>query len=110
MEYTYEFLPLFQDPFYQYTLALEGETKVFSFYWNERDRHWRMDIRYEDDTPVALGTKLVPLSPILLTNRLEDFNIRGFFAVVPLNDSVDNIREDYRNLAQYYRLVYFSPV
>ncbi len=53
--------------------------------WNSRDAAWYMDIRLEDDTPVALGLKLVlgpPLGrrstdPFFQTNILQVVDTTG---------------------------------
>lgn len=55
-----DFIPL--DPSatnYRLRVPLDNETYLFDVRWNSRDAAYYVDIRQQDETPVALGLKLV---------------------------------------------------
>lgn len=63
-------IPLFQDPFFEQTIALDDRSYRLVFEWNVREGSWRTDIQEQDGTPILTGLKLLPF--VNLTQRFTD--------------------------------------
>jgi hypothetical protein len=46
-------------PYYSEKVDLDGENFILTFKWNVREEAWYFSIYQEDETPVAVGIKLV---------------------------------------------------
>lgn len=46
-------------PYYSETVDLDGENFLLVFKWNVRDESWYLSMYQEDETPVAVGMRLV---------------------------------------------------
>jgi hypothetical protein len=74
-------LPTYTDPFYSYTLALDGTSYVFDFRYNQREECWYLAISLEDGTELIKGQKLVCGTNLL--RRAADVRLpRGLLTVV----------------------------
>lgn len=99
-------LPLYPDPYYQYSIALEGNSYILEFIYNERMELYTLSIKSADDEMVLAGVGLVPSYPIGLDYVLPDLS--GFFLMVSKSDKEDT--EFYKQypdqIHQYYDLLY----
>lgn len=101
----YVVLPLYEDADYKYSVALEGEAFTFRAYYNERTLLWHYDVRFEDGTPLLLGSALVPSYPIGVDYILTP--LTGYFSLVPISTTnTEKYKEFPFELSQYYRLYY----
>jgi len=98
-------LPLYQNPDYEYSIALERVSYKLRFYYVERVQQWSIDLRYANNDPIVLGACLVPDFPLFLDYDIEDLS--GTFWLEPIgpldNETVINPYE----LNEYYKLYYF---
>jgi hypothetical protein len=78
-------LPLFAEPSYQYNAAIENQSRLFKFSWNDRTTSWHLDIKNEDGTVIVEGLKLVPSYPMLADYQLDQFGITGHLVLVQEN-------------------------
>lgn len=46
-------------PNQRFGTTIENRSYIFDVRWNARERYWYMDVREIDETPIALGLKLV---------------------------------------------------
>lgn len=99
----YTELPLFTDSIYEYTISLEEQQRILTFYFNERDMSWRMDIKQIDGTKIAMGTKLVPEYPMLL--NIKNPNLLGYFYLSTENEKQEaRFLQDSGVVPQFYKL------
>lgn len=105
MTLKYVSLPLFTDPVYSYSVALEGEAFIFKVYYNERTELWHWDLNFEDGTPLILGSALIPNYPIGV-----DYILTPLTGYLWLENKSTTNTEKYKEfpfeLSQYYRLYY----
>jgi len=99
-------LPLYDDPFYTYSAAIEGKRYIFTYRWNGRDSAWRMDIRHDNQEPIILGHKMVSSFPMMADYTLEDDGISGYFVLLPKSREMGILHEQIGNMKQYYNLYY----
>lgn len=66
-------LPTFSDPFYSYTITLEGKPYLFEFRYNQRESAWYLDVAEVDGTVLVRGVKLV--CGINLLRRFADVRL-----------------------------------
>lgn len=100
-------LPLYNDSYYEYRIALEDQARVITFRWQDRTSSWYLDINQDDLTPLILGIRIVPYYPILADYQLQDKGLNGYFVLVDSGDFItDNLSNSPEALAQYYRLFY----
>lgn len=103
MTVIYTELPLFYEAIYEYTVSLEEQQRILTFYFNERDMCWRMDIKNIDGTVVVLGVKLVPEYPIL--SNLRSSLMSGYFVLSTENEQqAERFLLDSDVVPQFYRL------
>lgn len=103
MTTVYTELPLFSDPIYEYTVSLESQQRVLTFYYNETDFAWRMDLRNIDGTAVATGIKLVPEYPIL--GNFRSPYLSGYFILSTENTKQsERFFTDISIVPNFYRL------
>lgn len=101
-------LPLFLDPFYEYTFTLEDQVFVITYKWLSRTRDWYIDITLEDLTPVLLNYKLVPNYPMIIDYDLSEHGITGYFLLINSGEFIDDrLSNSVESLSNYYRLFYF---
>lgn len=101
----YVAMPLFSDPFYTYTIALQDDSYIFEFIYNERSELYFINLYDADNNPIVMGAALVPNYPILLDYAL--FPLTGFLW---MEEKADIISEPYKvypdAVDQYYNLFY----
>lgn len=103
MTTVYTELPLFYDDIYQYTVSLEEQQRILTFYFNERDMCWRMDLKNIDGTAVALGIKLVP-EYYILDNLRSPFLSGYFFLSTENEQQEERFLLDRDVVPQFYKL------
>lgn len=100
-------LPLFSDPYFEYTTPLEDENFVITFRWNERSMDWYLEVFKEDLTPVIKSMKLVSYYPVMADFAFKESGLSGYFTLVDSGDKVSNkLKLGPQSLSQYYRLFY----
>lgn len=99
------FLPLFDNPVYEYSVALEGVSYRLKFTYNDRCSCYFMDIKDADNNPLVLGVGLVPTYPICTDYRIQ--GLTGFFWLQQKSDAISEPYKSYpENLSQYYDFYY----
>lgn len=98
-------VPLLDEPFYDLSISLEGNSYIIEFTYNERMSLYTLSLYDAERNPIVLGVGLVPEYPILLDYAIP--NMTGYFL---LTRKPTNISEPYKvypdQLAQYYYLCY----
>lgn len=64
-------IPTTADPFYEFSIDLEGREYVLAFRYNQREDRWYMSLYTGDRTPIALSVKLVSNYPLLGRKRSD---------------------------------------
>ena len=104
IESRFQQLPLGYDASYFYTVPLGNQTYTVSFTYQERSAFWYMTVA--DDAGVAIysNIRLVPNYP--LTAGYVS-GLPGIFYLLPNSaKDTEKYKQDPRNLAKYYTLVY----
>lgn len=105
MTTNYISLPLFDDAFYSYSIALEGNSYVLEFKFNERMNLYVFNLYDAENNPLILGEVLVPTYPIFLDYVIP--NLTGWFY---LQENAAITGEPYKDfpqmLSQYYSFFY----
>jgi len=100
-------VPLFTEPSYQYSLALENQTRLLKFQWNTRSRSWHMDVRNEDQSIILLGQKIVPQFPMFVDYALQSFNMTGYFVLLPRNlNQTNQTNREMNDVPEKFALFY----
>ena len=98
-------VPLLDEPFYDLSISLQGNSYILEFTYNERMSLYTMSLYDAERNPIVLGVGLVPEYPILLDYAIP--NMTGYFL---LTRKPTNISEPYKlypdQLSQYYYLMY----
>ena len=100
------FCPLFDSPFYSYTIDLSDEAYTLTFRWNGRANQWFMSIDDSEENNIIRSIALVP-SYLLLEQYSLD-KPEGDFLLVPFSgEGFENASiPDPRNIQQTHFLVY----
>lgn len=103
-------LPLFDDPYYEYTVALEENSYIMEFLYNSRMELYTLKLKTEDDVTLFSGVAVVPLYPIGADYAIE--NLSGTFLLLPKSENIlSEAYKEYPNkISQYYDLVYVYEV
>lgn len=98
-------LPLFADPYYSYPIALQGNSYILEFIYNERTQLYSLNLYDSESNPIVLGEALVPNYPIFKDYAI--FPLTGFFW---MEEKADILSEPYKvypdSLDQYYNCFY----
>lgn len=98
-------VPLLDEPFYDLSISLEGNSYIVEFTYNERMSLYTLSLFDAERNPIVLGVGLVPEYPILLDYAIPEMS--GYFL---LTRKPTNISEPYKlypdQLSQYYYLMY----
>lgn len=98
-------IPIIDEPFYDLSISLEGNSYIIEFTYNERMSLYTLSLYDAERNPIVLGVGLVPEYPILLDYAIPEMT--GYFL---LTRKPTNISEPYKlypdQLSQYYYLVY----
>lgn len=101
----YVSLPLFSDAYYEYGIALQGESYVLRFIYNERMKLYTISLLSADLVPIVMGEALVPSYPMFFEYAL--YPLTGYFYMY---EKANIISEPYKvypeNINEYYELVY----
>ena len=101
----YVSLPLFPDAFYDYGIALQGQSYTLRFTYNERMKLYTIDLLSSDLTPIILGKPLIPNYPILLDYAI--FPLTGYFYMYEKANIISEPYKEYPEyIDQYYQLTY----
>lgn len=97
------YLPLKPFAAYNYNYVIDRVSYNFRFYYNTLMEKWIYDIRYSDGTPLVLGRRLTPLTP--LTSRYSrEFD--GYLYLMPVGNYQLNTVENPFEIHKYFDLVY----
>ena len=98
-------IPIIDEPFYNLSISLQGNSYIIEFTYNERMSLYTLSLYDAERNPIVLGVGLVPEYPILLDYAIPEMT--GYFL---LTRKPTNISEPYKlypdQLSQYYYLVY----
>lgn len=89
--------PLFDKPFYSYTISLSGANYGLTFRYSSRIDGYLMSIEDAEENPIIKGIHLVPFYPLTYQHSLVA--PQGEFLLLPLEDvpinrsSIPNPRE-----------------
>lgn len=83
--------PLFDKPFYSYTIDLTKETYTLRFRWNSRLEQWLMDVDDAEENNLIRGVSLVPDYPLIQQFSLEKPS--GQFFLVPVGQDSMELRD-----------------
>lgn len=73
----YVSLPLFSDPRYEYSIALQGNSFILEFIYNERLELYCFSLYDADRNPIVLGEALVPHYPMFFEYAI--YPLTGYF-------------------------------
>lgn len=101
-------ITMYADPDYTVSVNLENNSFKMRFYSNTRNNLKHFDLYDAFDTPVALGTPLVPNLLIFENLDMSSFGLTGVFMMAPYNQNT--VFEDVllSQLPEKYFLVYLS--
>lgn len=77
--------PLFDNPFYSYTIDLSGRTYTLTFRYSNRSLGYLMDIEDAEQNSILRGIQLVPLFGLMEPYSLE--NPPGEFILLPFEQT-----------------------
>jgi hypothetical protein len=101
----YVTLPLSADPYYSFTVALEGNSYIVQLLFNERMQLYTISLFNADNTPVVQGEALVPEYPMFQDYALP--NLTGHFL---LTKKAEILSEPYKEfpdkINEYYNFFY----
>lgn len=101
----YVSLPLSDDPFYEYSVSLEGNSYIVQFVFNERAQLYFFSLYTAEREPIVLGEALVPTYPMFTDYALS--NLTGYFC---LQEKATITGEPYKEfpdvLSEYYDFFY----
>lgn len=98
-------LPLFSDPYYSYSITLEGESYILEFLYNERMGLYTFGLYTPEQQPIVVGEALVPTTPLLLDYAIEGLN--GYFLLEAKGDwKAESYKKYPDQIHQYYNLYY----
>lgn len=101
--------PLFDSPFYSYTMDLSRDTYTLTFRYSSRSEGYLMDIFDAEENPVVRNIKLVPLTALLDQYSLS--TPEGDFVVLP-NENTDLSESSVvnpRRIFETHSLYYIDP-
>lgn len=105
MTTNYVNIPLFADPFYSYSISLEGNSYILQFLYNERAELYYLSLFDVENNPLVQGEALVPNYPIF-----KDYAILALNGWFWLEEKADIITEPYKTypdkLNEYYNMYY----
>lgn len=98
-------LPLFADADYEYSIALQEDSYVLRFIYNERMKLYTINLYDADSNPIIVGEALVPNYPIFFEYAL--YPLTGYFW---MEEKATIISEPYKvypdNINEYYNFFY----
>ena len=101
----YVSLPLFSDAYYEYTVALQGNSYTLRFIYNERMKLYTISLYSADLEPIVVGEALVPSYPMFFEYAL--YPLTGYFYMYEKANLVSEAYKVYpENINEYYELTY----
>lgn len=101
----YVSLVLSEEPFYEYSVALEGNSYILQFVYNERAQSYFLSLFTAEREPIVMGEALVPSYPIFIDYALA--NLTGYFY---LQENATIVSEPYKTypdkISEYYTFFY----
>lgn len=98
-------LPLFDEPFYTYAVALQGQSYTAELVYNERAQLYFLSLYTADKEPILLGVGLVPNYPITFDYILP--GLSGFFWLELKARTLGEPYKEYPDqLSQFYDFYY----
>lgn len=98
-------IPLFSDPFYDYSISLEGNSYIVQFVYNERSKLYYLNLLDADNNPIVMSCAVIPLFPIMKDYAI--LNLSGFFWMEPKSDLNLDIYEEYPDkINEFYNMYY----
>lgn len=98
-------LPLFSDPDYEYGIALQGESYVLRFTYNERLQLYTLSLLDADSNPIIVGQALVPSYPLFFDYAI--YPLTGYFYLEEISNIESEAYKRYPDrIDQYYRFYY----
>lgn len=101
----YVSLPLFSDSYYEYSIALQEDSYILRFIYNERMQLYTISLYDADNNPIVVGEALVPSYPIFFEYAL--YPLTGYFY---MEEKANILSEPYKvypdQIHQYYDLYY----
>lgn len=101
----YVSLPLFSDAYYEYGIALQGESYVLRFIYNERMKLYTISLLSADLDPIIIGEALVPNYPMFF--EYATYPLTGYFYMYEkANIPAEAYKVYPESINEYYELVY----
>lgn len=98
--------PLYQTPYYSYTIDLSDEAYELRLRWNSRAELWYLELSDAEENVIIRNVALVPSFRLLEQFSLDE--IPGEFVLLPFSgDSLaDSALEDPREIYKTHYLLY----
>lgn len=101
----YVSLPLFSDPDYEYGIALQGNSYILRFIYNERMKMYTFSLYDAEGLPIVTGEALVPSYPMFFDYTL--FPLTGYFYLSEIaNIETEPYKRYPDRLDKYYNFYY----
>lgn len=98
-------IPIIDEPFYDLSISLEGNSYIIQFTYVERMNLYTMSLFDSDNNPIVQGIAVVPEYPIMLDYAIPDLS--GYFL---LTKKATLLSEPYKTypdkLSEYYWMMY----
>lgn len=105
MTLKYVNVPLFDDPYYGYSITLEGNSYNLEFLYNGRMGLYILSLLDAEGLNIVRGQALVPAYPLLKEYPID--NLSGFFWLEEISSITREAYKEYpRYLSKYYRMFY----
>lgn len=99
---------LFDEPYYEYAVALEGNSYIAQFVYNERAQLYFFSLLTAEREAIVEGEALVPAYPMFFDYALAD--LTGYFYLQEKGTITSEPYKDHSDtLSQYYDLFYIYP-
>ena len=105
---SYVDIPIIDEPFYDLSIALEGNSYIIEFTYNERMSLYTISLYDAERNPIVLGEGLVPEYPIFFDYALE--NLTGYFLLTKKSTLISEPYKEFPDkLSEFYYMVYVIP-
>jgi len=106
---TIQLCPLYNSPYYTYTIDLDRSTFGLTFRYSSRSQGYLLDIFDAEENPIIRNIKLVPYYPLL--SQYSIAQIPGDFLLLPIEETTiaESGVPDPRRVDRTHYLVYISP-
>jgi hypothetical protein len=101
--------PLYDVPYYSYSVILEDNTFTLRFVYNDILKLYTLTILDDQGYILCSGIGITPYHPMTIDYDLR--GLTGFFQLLPIGDNGVEYYKDYpESLSKYYRLYYYSEI